>query len=243
MKLMMTMLMLALSVKAFAYPSGSFGEEKIIGTDDLIAVNADGSNIPQQYRRLIGAFGIISMGCTATHIGNGYVLTAGHCFQAPEDLVRNQPCSGTTIQWGVREGHASDLTSTCQTIVAEQLNDTNDFAIIKVSPVPSVTVGVDIQRRAQDGDSLTIFSHPEMLPLRWSQSCVVEAVKHPGLPAASLQHKCDTNPGSSGATILNLQSLKVIGIHDGGLTSNGGMNYGTYIINSPIPDILKEIGF
>ena len=103
------------------------------------------------------------------------------------------------------------MTSTCQTIVAEQLNDTNDFAIIKVSPVPSVTVGVDIQRRAQDGDSLTIFSHPEMLPLRWSQSCVVEAVKHPGLPAASLQHKCDTNPGSSGATILNLQSLKVIG--------------------------------
>jgi V8-like Glu-specific endopeptidase len=60
-----------------------------------------------------------------------------------------------------------------------------------------------------------------------------------------MQHKCDTNPGSSGATVLDDNTLKVVAIHDGGhLTAPAeGMNYGTYLTNTEVRDALKSLGF
>lgn len=220
--------------------------EKIIGTNDLVAVKQDASNVPLRFRGLVDAFGLMSMGCTATHIGNGYVLTAGHCFWAPESLVEGTSCAGETISWGFREDRKPYLVSKCDVVIAAQHSDRMDFAIIKVSPIPPVAIAPDMQRRAVLGDSLTIFSHPDELPLQWSRSCGVESQNYPDLPPDYLQHQCDTNPGSSGATILNLISLKVVGIHDGGFvdpTSKKGINYGTYILNSPLFDILQRLGF
>ena len=237
MKLFLAITILALTASA----NPNF--EKIIGTDDLTPVAADGSNIPVYLRPLIDAFGHMSMGCTATHIGNGYVLTAGHCFSAGEDVMTSDDCSDTTIEWGFREGLAPYMVSTCEKLVAAQQNDSNDWAILKVSPVPKVAIAPDLNRRAIIGDTITIFSHPEELPLRYSHLCGIERVQHPDLPKNAFHHTCDTNPGSSGATVLNIVSLKVIGIHDGGTTSNGGMNYGTYIFNSPIREYLLELGF
>lgn len=238
--LALTALLSTFGINAFAQDI-----EKIIGDDDMVAVDATGSNIPARYRDLINAFGILSMGCTATHIGNGYVLTAGHCFYAPEEPVENLECADTTISWGIREGVEPYMTSTCESIVIAQLNqDGNDFALIKVSPVPTAAVAPELNRRAVVGDTLTMFSHPEELPLRWSPFCGVEREQHSDLPKGAFHHKCDTNPGSSGATILNILTLKVIGIHDGGVVnSNGGMNYGTYIMNSPLYEALKSAGF
>jgi V8-like Glu-specific endopeptidase len=226
--------------------------EKIIGEDDLVAVSATGNNIPLRFRSLIDAFGHMSMGCSATHIGNGYVLTAGHCFYAGEEMMIDADCSDTTIEWGLRENKAPYLVSKCETIIAAQRNDQSDFAIIKVSPVPPVAIAPDIKRKAILGDSVTIFSHPEELPLRWSRICGVERVEHPEIPGDYIQHKCDTNPGSSGATIIDAISLKIIGIHDGGVMADdsssinpvsSGMNYGTYLLRSPIAEILKTLGF
>lgn len=219
--------------------------EKIIGDDDMVAVDATGSNIPARYKNLINAFGIISMGCTATHIGKGYVLTAGHCFEASTEPMKNVDCSDITVSWGVREGAKPYLESTCEKIIIAQRDATaNDFALFKVSPIPTSAIAPELDRRAIVGDTLTMFSHPEMMPLRWSPFCGVERVQHPDLPPGAFHHQCDTNPGSSGATILNILTLKVIGIHDGGVVNtNGGMNYGTYITNSPLRETLKELGF
>lgn len=222
--------------------------EKIIGINDLVPVTADAGNIPQSYRSLVNAFGLIDMGCTATHIGDGYVLTAGHCFWAGPNLERNVDCTGTTIQWGVREGATPYMTSQCEKIVAQQLNDDsgNDFAILKVSPVPTAKVGVDLRRRSWAGRRVTIFSHPNTLPLRWSKYCYVQpqSAYNPILPAAAMQHKCDTDPGSSGATILDVFTKKVVGIHDGGVLRPGpAMNYGTFITNAGVSSVLRELGF
>ena len=110
--------------------------------------------------------------------------------------------------------------------------------------MPTATIAPELERRAIIGDTLTMFSHPEELPLRWSPFCGIERVQHPDLPKGAFHHQCDTNPGSSGATILNILTLKIIGIHDGGVVnSNGGMNYGTYIMNSPLYENLKALGF
>lgn len=240
MKLYAALCVVALAVNAFGYD-----ESKIIGNNDLIAVNADASNVPLKYKNLVNAFGILSMGCTATHIGNGYVITAGHCFWAGEELQKDQPCSDTTVEWGVREGISPYLKSTCEKILFAQRNGKNDFAILKVFPVPDTAINVELARKAEAQDVITIFSHPEELPLRWSQTCIVESSVDSKLPPGSLQHQCDTNPGSSGATIIDANTNKVVGIHDGGrLTGPAtGMNYGTYLTNSEVSDALKEIGF
>lgn len=243
MKLLITALLLVSGLNAFA---GKQAVEKIIGTNDLIAVDATGSNVPEKYRDLINAFGLLSMGCTATHIGNGIVLTAGHCFWA-SDLVRDQDCSDTTVTWGVREGNSANTTqSKCEKILFMQRDDIgSDFAIMKVSPAPEAAIGVELERKAAVDDQITIFSHPEEMPLRWSQNCVVENPTDTDLPPQALQHKCDTNPGSSGATILDANTLKVVAIHDGGrLTGRAqGMNYGTFLTDTEVRNALKSIGF
>lgn len=244
------------SLLTFTLAASASDTQKIIGENDLVTVNAEATNVPLKYRPLVDAFGLINMGCTATHIGNGYVLTAGHCFWAGATPILDQDCADTTIDWGVREEKTSYMRSQCEKIIIAQRDGINDFAILKVSPVPPVAIAPDMQRRAIIGDTVTIFSHPDELPLRWSRLCGVEMVQHPDLPAGSIQHKCDTNPGSSGATIINALTLKVIGIHDGGLGGNSwadpqnpdspistGMNYGTFIQNSPLGDTLQSLGF
>lgn len=233
---------------------------KIIGTNDLVTVAPQGQNIPLKYRGLIDAFGKLSMGCTATHIGSGYVLTAGHCFYAGPTPTEDAECSDITIDWGYREGVEPYLKSQCQRIIIAQRSDKGDFAVIRVSPVPPVFIAPEMKRKAVSGDTVTIFSHPEELPLRWSRLCGVELRQHPFLPKQAINHKCDTNPGSSGATIINAITLKVVGIHDGGVAANTsddntvggsddlnpvrtGMNYGTYIQNSSLYSVLVSLGF
>lgn len=240
MKTFSLILIFFISLSTFAYE-----QSKIIGENDLVAVNAEASNIPLKYKNIINAFGLLSMSCTATHIGNGYVLTAGHCFWIGSELAKDLPCSDTTVEWGLRQGISPYMKSTCEKIVFAQRNTTTDFAILKVSPIPDTFVGLELVRTAVSSDSITIFSHPMELPLRWSGTCVIESQLDPKLSPDLLQHKCDTNPGSSGATIIDSSTNKIIGIHNGGRSASPGtgMNYGTYILNPELLAALKELGF
>ena len=218
---------------------------KIIGDNNLVAVNAEATNIPFRYRNIVDAFGIIQVGCTATHIGNGYVLTAGHCFWASDKLKRNQSCGEDyNVKWGYREGAEVYLTSKCVELIAAQMNDKYDFAIFKVYPVPPVSIPVNLNDLSKYKTKLTIFSHPNEYPLRWSKSCYLKRTISFGFETTVLQHQCDTQPGSSGATILDAETLEVVGIHDGGISSGvSGMNYGTFISTSPLRKILVSLGF
>ncbi len=208
---------------------------KIIGTNDLIPVIQDGANIPAKYRPLVDAFGEISMGCTATHVGNGLVLTAGHCFNAPATRTNNIPCAGTTVDWGVRKDKPKYLTSSCQTVLAAEQSGTRDYAIFRVSPVPPVKVTLDFNQRPPTGRKITIFGHPQIRPLEWSQLCSVQPASNGGAGADQFTHQCDTEPGSSGSTILDDATLAVIGIHDGGTVP---WNYGTYLAATPIAEFV-----
>ncbi len=225
--------------------SPAFEPSKIFGTNDMLAVNSEATNIPLKYKSLVNAFGLMSISCTATHIGNGYVLTAGHCFWVGSELAQDLPCGEITIEWGVRQGLPAYLKSTCERVLFAQRSTTNDFAIIKVFPVPEAFVEVELSRRAVASDSLTLFSHPQELPLRWSGTCTVETNLDPLLSPTTLQHKCDTNPGSSGATILDAATNRIVGIHNGGrATAQGtGMNYGTFTTNPELLTALKSLGF
>lgn len=218
---------------------------RVIGENDLTPANPDAPNIPEKYKKLIYAVGFIDSGCTVTHIGNGYALSAGHCFWSPPKLTENVNCDDIKIQWGFFENAPAYMVSRCEMILFEQRNSVNDFAIIKVSPIPKTYVEIELNRKAQQGDDITIFSHPNQKPLHWSKNCIVEKVLSNLFSPETLQHKCDTEPGSSGAAILDVNTLKIVGIHNGGRTEGqvDGMNYGTYMTNDELLQSLHKLGF
>lgn len=209
--------------------------EKIIGSNELTPVLQDGANIPEKYRPMIDAFGKISMGCTATHIGNGLVITAGHCFEAPEKRINNKPCDKITVDWGYRRDKAPYLKSKCLVVLAAELNDNRDYAIFKVDNPPPVSVEVDLTARSKEGSKITIFGHPQLRPLEWSQVCTVENSSNGSWGSDQFSHQCDTEPGNSGSTVIDDTTLKVIGIHDGGRVP---WNYATFIVDTPIREFI-----
>jgi hypothetical protein len=214
--------------------------EKIIGTNDLEPVLQNGANIPSKYSTLIDAFGLISMGCTATHIGNGLVLTAGHCFNGPAKRGSQADCSKWVIQWGLRKDATPYLVSRCKEILAYELNDDRDYAIFTVDNAPSAYVEVDLTEKPANGAVITIFGHPQARPLEWSKTCVVEPGSKGKWGADEFSHQCDTEPGNSGSTIIDDTTLKVVGIHDGG---RAPWNYGTYLLSTPIAEYANQLPY
>mgnify|MGYP002780889516 CR=1 FL=1 len=213
-------------------------QDVIIGRNDLLTVSASGDNVSARYRALLDGFGRLRISgglCTATHVGNGVVVSAGHCFNAPSREVRDRACSGTVVEWGYRSGRSSVPTSQCTRILAMANGSTTDYAIFRVSPVPSVSVPIAAGRRPAQGARLTIFSHPQGRPLQWSGTCPLSG----RVSSNEFGHTCDTQGGSSGATILEDSTLRVIGIHWGG---GGSRNIGMFADASPLASLLASSG-
>ena len=203
--------------------------KKIIGDNDLTPVSIDGYNVPLPYQKYLNAIGyIVPNGCTVTHIGNGFALTAGHCFVDYEVSLQHQPCNGFKVRWA-RRGDPTYLgESRCKEIaVLHQSKDGWDYALIKLSSAPKEFIPLDLNRKPLSGSRITIFSQPKGRPLEWSQYCALDEgnsqwkIAHPG----RFKHSCDTETGSSGAVVIDDVTYKIIGIHSGG---NSSFNSATY---------------
>ncbi len=214
-------------------------QTKIMGENNLIKVKKDGSNVDAGLRKYLDAFGIVSLGqgvCTGTHIGNGYVITAGHCIlpEGQEGVLANKECSKIKVYWGYRGSPETGspkpvvtLASQCTTVVYAEKTNVRDFAIFKVDQAPSVALPISKSgMSAANGTKLTIFGYPQGRPLEWSQYCKLNAVSN---SQTQFTHLCDTEPGNSGSTILAINSSgvpMVVGIHDAGYDE---YNIGTYL--------------
>ena len=260
-----TTLFLTLSFSLQAFSASDL--KKIIGDNDLTSVSHDGSNLPPSLREAIHAIGLIKIdekgACTATHLGNGFVLTAGHCFldesnPAPQMII-NRPCGNTQVFWGYRETITQEIHSTqtalisqCTSVVFAELSKQRDFAVFKIDLFPRSTIAISsAKERTAINTKITILSHPRSRPLEWSQYCSVQpksvippSAKSPHTPPSPSEfaHQCDTEPGSSGSAILSTTvngSLKIIGVHNGSSPVN--YNYGTYIYD--VRMTLKKRGF
>jgi len=210
----------------------SVQEGVIIGNNDLVEVTRDGSNVPARYRAGLDGFGRLHIPgglCTATHVGNGIAISAGHCFSAPSSRVDDQPCSGTSVEWGYRGGGTTS-NSTCTRVLAMQTGNGLDYAIFRVSPVPAVAIGVALSSPPGNGLGLTMFSHPGGRPLTWSQTCSVLTPS-----STEINYQCDTQGGSSGASVLRDDTLQVVGIHWGG---GGNANAATKLTSTPLAEFL-----
>lgn len=219
-------------------------DRKVIGPDNTKLVDANMINLPFKYRDAAEAIGLMSMGCTGTHIGNGLVISAGHCFQAAKIPSYSSSCAGVSISWGVRNGKKATSVSNCRQILVMSVNNRTDYALFRVDSAPRVSLKIKLQGRPQINSRVTILSHPFRDPLTWSGFCDIRKTFTYGLNMYALQHNCDTNPGSSGAAILDAATVEVVGIHDGGVAQGlSGSNYGTFIDATPIPEVLKRFGY
>lgn len=204
----------------------------IIGTNDLVRVAANGSNVPAKYRGFLDGFGrgvFNGALCSATHVGNGIVVSAGHCFGAGPTRQNNVSCAGGRVEFGYRDGKSPSV-SNCQTILAQQTGNGKDYAIYRVSPTPPVAVPISIDARPGQGTPLTIFSHPGGRPLEWSQTCQVNSTR-----TTEFQYECDTQGGSSGAAVLRDDTLQVVGLHWGAV---GSRNIATNLGDTPLREFM-----
>ncbi|MEI8026807.1 MAG: trypsin-like peptidase domain-containing protein [Pseudomonadota bacterium] len=188
-------------------------EKVIIGNDDFVAVNSDGSNIPEEYRSLIRATGYLDSGCTVTHIGNGLVLTAGHCL-APNEIFPNDPeqcLPGRSIQFGIFKDGITGPKATCIKRLYAQLNNTRDVALLHADKFPSEKVDVEIDSTPAPETQITLFGHPDGRPLQWSKYCSLIVLKYCNTKDA-FGFLCDSLPGSSGSLLLSADKSRPLGI-------------------------------
>lgn len=215
----------------------------IVGADNFRTVKANGSNIPYKFLPVLEAVGLMTVGCTATHLGQGLVISAGHCFNA-EKVKYKQGCEGIQVLWGVREGKNPTSTSNCRQVLVLEDTKIRDYALFKVDNPPRMALPIKLDGPVPLSSRVTIFSHPFTLPLVWSGICEIRKVFRSDIPLGLIHHQCDTNPGSSGAAIIDVNTLEVAGIHNGGISDGvSGMNYGTYIAATYIPKILSRAGY
>ncbi|WP_353545292.1 trypsin-like serine peptidase [Corallococcus caeni] len=185
------------------------------------------------------------MGCTGTHLGGGIVLTAQHCLSRTPGTMKEGMCDDVEVEWGYRFGVMPYLTSRCIKVVDGEYSKDRDYAFILVQPAPPATVEVETGQRPMKERRLTIFGHPQGRPLEWSGTCVLHlGTEGKFLSQYFFSHQCDTEPGSSGSAVLDDETLRIVGVHDGGEifdTRNGkpwGWNYATYLVDTPVRSVL-----
>ena len=191
-------------------------EEKIIiGSNDLEYYTDD--------NKISRSIGKMALGCTVTHVGEGIVITAGHCIKST-----NCSSSSYNVTWGyTNDNRSGNSTSKCVEVLAHEFSNSRDYALLKYDNTPEEFLPLNGKDRPQYGDKVTIFSHPEGVPLAWSGWCSHEG-EHSG---KRFEYRCSTKGGSSGAAVLN-EDLEIVGVHNQG-SAFYGVNAGTYVIDIP----------
>ena len=185
----------------------------VVGTNDLSYYLEDD--------RISNSIGHIALGCTATHIGDGLVITAGHCIT---DLTCED--EKYDITWNFRSNNFDgQLVSKCAKIVVSENHFNGDYALLRYETYPEQSLKIDLDQQLQYGDKLTIFSHPNHRALSWSKWCEYEGLLED--QTYRMSYTCDTESGSSGAAVLN-ENFDIVGIHNLGIWSRK-INGGTFI--------------
>ena len=200
--------------------------------------------------KILNAIGRMELGCTVTHIGGNYAITAGHCFSNPylrddkasffvKDVSCNYlsglPLSAYNVSFGVRGNSLGNVQGECEKIVIAENSSQLDFAIIKISQAPLEKIFLKEKTRAIKGMEVTIYSHPSKRALEWSQDCYLLDRRRDGLNR--IQYDCDTEGGSSGAAVIDTDTLDIVAIHTNGtFNSYYGHNSG-----QPLQDIIKKL--
>lgn len=164
--------------------------------------------------------------CTGMHIGNGTILTAGHCF------LGSYNCNGATVSFGIpgRDAKQAKCTKVLMNEAAgSAYNSTrNDYALFKVDSFPAQSF--DIRSSAKDpalNEAVALVGYPRLSRPRnrdvmaVSTTCAVSKLNGIdlfGRPRAqsSILHNCATSPGMNGGLIVGADSSDLVAIQQAG---------------------------
>lgn len=195
--------------------------DRVIGLDDRVNVESAIEELPSNLRRLLPAVGVMDNHCTASHIGNGLVLTAGHCLRAGLDEESKDSCDSIQVMF-----YSSAQKSHCKRILKMRHNENLDYGVFEVNVFPDARLEPAQQDDSFHGTQMTLLGFPANGDYRWSRACQLRSLWS-SLPFAhsDFGHDCDTEVGNSGSPILIWESGALVGIHAGG---NSDINYGTF---------------
>ena len=220
--------------------------QTVLGRDDRVAISVKKDNIPPGYGDLVDAVGVFRFQdkswangaslpfCTGFHVGDGIVVSAGHCFQGDnfendpplEELVLKKTVAYTDFNYIVGGKVAR---SQIKKIIYSRMNHGKkdekghqgreaslDFAFVEITSPPKAKLKLHRGPRPPSGSKISIMSGDKKGgTLRWSGFCNIRDLRDPGskITPIGFYHLCDTEPGASGAPIILEQTREVTGIH------------------------------
>lgn len=209
--------------------------QSIIDQDSMVEIDQDTPLPHQELKSDFPAIGRMTGGCTAFHVGNGLVATAGHCLQDLAEKPMEASCHTLDIDWGVLAGESHAGRSRCMQVLDYKYDDQADYALLQVDPIPATAVVLERDPRASKFTAQAmVVGYPKGKSLSLSGTC--EAILATDSDSQFFHHRCDTLPGNSGSPVMDASTLKVIGVHNG--DADNSENYGSYL---PPPDALAEI--
>jgi V8-like Glu-specific endopeptidase len=210
--------------------------KSLCGPDDMLPLVNTSASL-QQMGTPVGLL-TITMGssvgkCSGTLIAKDIFLTARHC---------EANCNDLNVTFGyLSDGRAEKFR--CKKIL-EKGNAAyeNDYLILQLEGNPGVMWGwYEVSDRAlEKNHELLIIHHPLGSPMKISKECFLydQTDKY-------LNHRCDTQPGSSGSAIMDPdyahpENTRVVGVHTlGGCnaspsSSNAGPSLKHLVTVSPL---------
>ena len=204
-------------------PDQSSKLNSIIDQNTMVVID-EGTIVSDKLKSELPAVGKMTGGCTAFHIGHGIVATAGHCLAIDVGDPTASTCHNLSIDWNQNSSAKNSVRSRCMKILKYQFDAKADYAFVQVDPAPAVSIEVEQDSR-NGNEQAVIIGYPKDKALSLSSKCEVVSSREGA--TVFFQHRCDTLPGNSGSPVLNANSSKVIGIHNG--DANGQQNYGSYL--------------
>ncbi|MBM3381953.1 MAG: hypothetical protein FJY29_05875 [Betaproteobacteria bacterium] len=161
--------------------------------------------------------------CTAFHLGDGYVATAGHCFLGAQD------CNGALVRW-----HNSNVTSKCQKMLYSNASESfargnefsNDLSVFEVDVAPAQKFLVTSERPFSDTLSrenvrlLRAQLRSGKVEASYSETCQLVTGRITnifGQPKAqdTAVHTCTYGDFADGSPLIDINTKTLLALHQG----------------------------
>ncbi len=199
--------------------------------------------VPQHLRSISGAIGLVKVfpfqkrkkhiQCTGNHLGQGYVLTAGHCFLGALD------CNKATVTFGAPSARA--ITGRCTRVVFNEAasavltGSRADYAVFQVDQFPEQAIDLSQLDAPRTSIPLAILGFPRLEKTRWggghrqkhtaplghAEGCAIaslsgeDALLRPR-GSTAVVHSCPVAPGMGGALLVDAQTLAPVALNQAG---------------------------
>jgi V8-like Glu-specific endopeptidase len=227
---MLRIRVLALILPAFAVaacgaqPRPASQLSQIIDDDDLEPVeNAKGTPL-YEYARAVGRVDLDAGGCTGFRVARDLFITNNHCWEG-------STCAGTTITFGKERDlpPSEQVSLRCKAVLTH--NPQLDYALYQITvddhnardTFPAVTL---THKAAAENQPLFVAGYPFGIAYkRMDRSANCKAVPSTTGIASWIAYTCDTDSGSSGSSVFDRATGRVVGLHWG--HGEGNVNNGT----------------